>query len=91
MRDYSIPPYSLGEIGAEVRRLGELLHIHCNLAHTPEFRAEGYVSMPTLSEDIVRMAAAYGIPMSVTNTLSQTGIQLQELITALRSRGVAID
>lgn len=91
MRDYSIPPNNLSEIGAEVRRLGELLHIHCNLAHTPELRAGGYFTMSTLSEDVVRMAAAYGIPMSVTNTLSQLGIQLQELVVALRSRGVAID
>lgn len=32
MRDYSIPPYNIVEIGEEVKRIGERLGIHCNLA-----------------------------------------------------------
>lgn len=90
MRDYSIPPYNLGEIGREVKRLGELLNIHCNLAHSPESRAEGYVSLPTLSEDIARMASCYGIHMPVTGDLEETAKQLQSFLTELRRRGMRV-
>lgn len=91
MRDFSIPPYNLAEIGQEVKRLGERLGIQCNLAHSPQFKAMGYYSLPTLSEDIVRMAGFYGLQMSVTGDLGETGIQLQKLISTLRKRGVVID
>lgn len=91
MRDYSIPPYDLVEIGREVKRIGERLGIPCNLAHSPEFREKGLYSLPTLSEDIVRIAASYGVEMSVTGDLEQTCIQFQKLLVALRERGVLLD
>lgn len=75
MRDYSIPPYNIVEIGEEVKRIGERLGIHCNLAYPPQFREEGYYSMPTLSEDMVRIAATHGLRLPVvcdTETRRQT-------------------
>lgn len=48
----------------------------------------GFYSLPTLSEDIVRIAASNGMEMSVTGDLAQTGIQLQKLLVALRERGI---
>lgn len=91
MRNYSIPPYDLAEIGQEVKRIGERLGIPCNLAHTTKFKELGFYSLPTLSEDIVRIAASYGVEMPVTGDLAQTGIQLQALLVALRERGVLLD
>lgn len=91
MRDYSNPPYNLGEIGTEVKRLGNKLNIECTLCAMPGLKEQGYYSIPTLSEDIVRIANAYGLQMSVTGDLGQTGIQLQQLINFLRVRGVVID
>lgn len=91
MRDFSIPPYNLGEIGKEVKRLGDKLNIECALCAMPRFKEQGYVSLPTLSEDIVRIGNAYGLAMTVTGDLAGTGIQLQKLITFLRERGVVID
>ena len=90
MKDYSIPPYILGEIGMEVKRLGEILNIECNLAHAPWFKANGYFSLPTLSEDIVRMASIYGIHMTVTGDLEETAKQLQYFLTELRKRGIRV-
>lgn len=91
MRDYSVPPYDLVEIGQEIKRIGERLGIECNLAHSPQFKQMGFYSLPTLSEDIVRMASAYGVPMSVSGDLRETGIQLQSLINILRERGAILD
>lgn len=91
MRDYSVPPYDLASIGQEVKRIGEILNIQCNLAHSPQFKKMGFYSLPTLSEDIVRMAEANGLQMSVTGDLAQTGIQLQKLITFLKGRGIIFD
>ena len=55
MRDYSKPPYSIYEIGAEVKRIGEILNITCNLTYSPQLKSLGAYSMPILSEDMVRI------------------------------------
>lgn len=91
MRNYSIPPYSIAEIGEEVKRIGERLGIHCNLAYPPQFREEGYYSMPTLSEDMVRIAATHGLRLPVVCDTELAGRQLQQLLTFLRERGICID
>ncbi len=90
MRDFSIPPYDLVEIGQEVKRLGEVLNVHCDLADPkfPFFRANGYFSMPAISDDMVRIGAKYGIKLERTGDLRLAGVQLQHLIVALRSQGV---
>lgn len=90
MRDFSIPPFYLGEIGQEVERIGNALNIHCDLAHSPKFKEKGMYSMPTLSHDIVRIASNYDIPMSVTGDIEEVGKQLQLLLTMLRERGISI-
>lgn len=87
MRDYSLPPFDLAEIGQEVKRIGEILNIHCDLAHSPSFREMGFYSMPTISHDIVRIASSFGLPMVATGDLSETGRQLQTLILHLRRLG----
>lgn len=91
MRNYSIPPYDLAEIGQEVKHLGDKLNVECTLCAIPGLKEQGYYSIPTLSEDIVRIANVYGLAMTVTGDLASTGIQLQQLITYLRERGVVID
>lgn len=91
MRDFSKPPYDLVEIGQEIKRIGERLGIQCNLAHSPFFKEKGFYSLPTLSQDIARMAASYDMRMTITDDLAQTGRQLQQLIIALRERGVLND
>lgn len=91
MKDFSLPPYDIGTIGQEVKRIGAILGVECILCAVPSLKEQGYFSLPTLSEDIVRIATKYGIPMSVTGDLEQTGRQLQSLINALRSLGVLTD
>lgn len=91
MKNFSIPPFNIVEIGQEVKRIGERLNIECNLACSPKFKEMGAYSLPTLSEDIVRIASVYGIPMNETNDLGQTGHQLQTLINKLIELGVKID
>lgn len=88
MKDFSQPTYDLGSIGQEVERIGKILDVECNLAATPTLKEMGFYSLPTLSEDIVRMAAKYNIPMMVTGDLRKTGIQLQSLLVALRGMGI---
>lgn len=90
MKDFSLPPYDLGEIGQEVRRLGKVLNVHCDLADPqfPFLRENGYFSMPTISDDMVRIGAKYGIHIERTGDLGFAGVQLQRLITALGSRGI---
>lgn len=91
MRDYSIPPYNIVEIGEEVKRIGEHLGIHCNLACSPQLRENGAYSMPTLSEDLVRIAATHGLRLPVVCDTELAGRQLQQLLTFLRERGICID
>ncbi len=90
MRNYSLPPYVLGEIGDAVRSIARQLNIECKLCSMPSLRDQGYYSIPTLSEDIVKIAALHGFHWNVTGSLNQTGIQLQQLIDALASKGVII-
>lgn len=50
----------------------------------------GFYSMPTLSEDIVRIAAAYGLKLPVVESIELTGRQLQQLLVFLMEKGVPV-
>ena len=91
MRDYSIPPYNIVEIGEEVKRIGERLGIHCNLAYPPQFREEGYYSMPTLSEDMVRIAATHGLHYQLYATQNSQADSFSNYLHSFRERGICID
>jgi len=92
MKDYSLPLYDLGEIGSVVKKLGKMLGIECDLCIDPSMKAEGYYSLPTLSEDICKIAASFGISVGdVTASLRATSIQLQTLIVELRAKGLLTD
>lgn len=90
MRNFSLPPYVLGEIGFAVKRISEQLSIECQLCSISNLKSQGYYSLPALSEDMARIGAKYGIVFTVTGDLKQTGIQLQQLIDALSVKGIAI-
>ncbi len=88
MKNFSLPPYDLGTIGAGVKRLGELTGIDCKLCVPPALKSQGYYSLPTLSEDISNIAAHYGLKMNITGDIEETGKQLQSLIDALVLRKI---
>lgn len=87
MKDYSLSPYKLTEIGREVKRLGEKLGVKCVL--NPFLSLDGeYYGLQTLSGDISRLAEKYGIQSTPSTSLAQLGNQLQSLLCALRQRGI---
>ncbi len=78
----------LGSIGHAVKKLSELTGVNCNLCEAPGLKDKGFFSMPTLSEDIVRIASKYGISMTPTGDLNQAANQANTLIKNLIEKGV---
>ncbi len=88
MKDFSLPPFVLKEIGNEVEKLGNRFGIKCVLCANPALRALGGVSLPEVSQDVVNIAAHFGIRSEWTRSLPQLGAQLQSLLVQLRDRGI---
>ena len=88
MKDFSMPPFDLKGIGDEVLKLGTRFGIKCVLCSNPALRALGGVSLPEVSQDIVNIAAHFGIHSERTCSLPQLGMQFQSLLVQLRSRNI---
>ena len=88
MRNFSYPPYDVGEMGRAVKRLSELTGVPCSMHEVPFMEAEGQYSITALSDSIVKIGAKYGIPSQFTNGFEPVGKQLQSMIDALAARGI---
>ncbi len=75
MRDYSIPPFSIGEMAAVYTGL-------CN-AINEECPTTGMSSNPRLAMAINVLSNKYNSPKKATGDFGQTGIALQSLIETI--------
>lgn len=76
------------DVAALMNHLSALTGVKCDVAHTPEFRTMGLFSLPTVSEDLVRIAAKYGLSESVTGDLVTWRMQLNRVLNTLASKGL---
>lgn len=89
MKDYAnrgIPKFA-----AAVQHLGELTGVVCNLNEVPDLKAMGLFSLPTISEDIVRVANKYGLIESVTSEVGAVHRQFARVLKALIAKGIFSD
>ena len=80
--------YNIPDVAATVGHLGDLTGVHCQIHCAPELRARGLFSLPTASEDLVRIAAKYGIQESVTVDSRPFVFQLVRIVDKLSEMGV---
>lgn len=76
------------DVAALMNHLSVLTGVKCEVAHTPEFKAMGLFSLPTVSEDLVRIGHKYGLNESVTGDLTAWRNQLSRVLNALITQGV---
>ena len=81
--NYNIPDYA-----SAVRHLGNLTGVYCQIHFDPEMRSRGLFSLPTASEDLVRIASKYGIQESVTGDSLPSVFQLVRIVDKLSEMGV---
>lgn len=79
------------DVASAVKHLGMLTGVECRINEVPFLKEKGLFSLPTVSEDIVRIASKYGIHESVTGDVFTFGQQFIRVIRALSQRGVFPD
>lgn len=89
MRDYA--NRNIPEFAAAVQHLGHLTGVECNLHEVPALKAMGLYSVPTISEDLVRIANKYGISENVTTEVKSSHRQFVRVLNALTAKGVISD
>lgn len=80
--------YSIPDVAATVRHLGNLTGVYCQIHCDPELKARGLFSLPTISEDLVRIASKYGIEESVTGDVRTSVFQFVRIVDKLSAMGV---
>ena len=80
--------YSIPDVAATVSHLGNLTGVNCQIHCDPGLKAMGLFSLPTISEDLVRIASKYGIRESVTGDVKTSVLQLVRIVDKLSSMGV---
>lgn len=89
MKDYEnckIPDFT-----SAVKHLGMLTGVDCKISEIPFLKAQGLFSIPTVSEDMVRIGNKYGLSEKVTNDVSATFKQFIRIIRALSAKGIFSD
>lgn len=76
------------DFAGAVQHLGNLTGVECAIHEVPALKAQGYFSMPIISEDMVRIANKFGVEESVTNEISATFDQFMRIIQALSAKGL---
>lgn len=76
------------DAASAVKHLGALTGVECRISEVPFFKEKGLYSLPTVSEDIVRIASKYGLQESVTGDLCTFGRQFARVLNALSHMGV---
>lgn len=79
---------NIPEFAAAVQHLGHLTGVECNLNEVPALKAMGLFSLPTISEDLVRIATKYGISENVTTEVESSRRQFVRILNALIAKGV---
>ena len=57
---------NIPDVASAVRHLGNLTGVECHINEVPFLKEKGLFSLPTISEDVVRIASKYGLHESVT-------------------------
>lgn len=86
MRDFA--NRNIPEFAAAVQHLGNLTGVECNLHEVPFLKAMGLYSVPTISEDLVRIATKYGISENVTTEVESSRRQFVRILNALIAKDV---
>ncbi len=75
MKNFSLPPYSLGEIGQAAEELAAKVGV------APVKSSMGGFSLTAVADTLVKIGEAKGISVPKVNSLSELGIQLQKLLS----------
>ncbi len=86
MRDYE--NCKIPDFASAVRHLGEATGVACEINEVPFLKAKGLFSLPTISEDLVRIANKYGLSETITNEVSEAFRQFTRIIRNLSAQGV---
>lgn len=79
---------NIPDVASAVRHLGNLTGVECHINEVPFLKEKGLYSLPTISEDVVRIASKYGFHESVTGDVCAFGQQFIRIIRELGQRGV---
>ena len=79
---------NIPDVASAVRHLGNLTGVECHINEVPFLKEKGLFSLPTISEDVVRIASKYGLHESVTGDVCAFGQQFIRTIRELGQRGV---
>lgn len=79
---------NIPDVASAVRHLGNLTGVECHINEVPFLKEKGLYSLPTISEDVVRIASKYGLHESVTGDVCVFGQQFIRIIRELGQRGV---
>ncbi len=80
--------YDIPDFGGAIRHLGNLTGVYCQIHCDADMRSRGLFSLPTASEDLVRIASKYGIQESVTGDSKTSVLQLVRIVDKLSEMGV---
>ena len=80
--------YSIPDVAAALNHLSELTGVECQIHEMPPLKALGLFSLTTSSEDLVRVAAKYGIVESPVRALPAFSRQFLRVIDKLSAMGV---
>lgn len=88
MRNFSLPPYKIGEMAIAVKRIGELTGVDVSIKIDSLTGKPISPNTTTVSGNCALIGNKYNIPITVSHTFSIIGTELQKLIDALVSLGV---
>lgn len=76
------------DFASAVNHLGDLTGVECRINEVPLLKSKGLYSLPTISEDMVRIANKYGLSESVTGEVGTSFQQFIRIIRTLAAKGV---
>lgn len=79
---------NIPDVASAVKHLGAITGVECHINEVPFLKEKGLFSLPTVSEDVVRIASKYGFHEFVTGDVYAFRQQFIRVIRALSQKGV---
>jgi|GEM_PF-6206953 len=79
---------NIPDVASAVKHLGAITGVECNISEVPFLKEKGLFSLPTVSDDVVRIASKYGLHEFVTGDVYTFRQQFIRVIRALSQKGL---